>query len=183
MNWGHKLQNIPENGDKKNLWQVAKFCKNKNRDIPPLKHNGELYVSPEEKSELMAGQFESFHQNPYATNGSPLEATVNQAVRLMETLPAVIDPDDFPTPEELVTYKSKLKSSKAPGMDKITNTVTKQLPFQALKYMYLYHHMRLLKSLLLSGKMETCNRNTYPESWERPNIRFQLPTNKSSVCF
>lgn len=135
INWGHRMENLEDHGDRRQLWQIAKFCRNKCREIPPLKNGAELYVSAAEKAEHLASAFESFHQNPLNNNNAALESRVDRTVAVISS--GVIQPDsiNFPTPEELLTYTRHLKNMKAPGIDQVRNILIKQAPFQAIKYL------------------------------------------------
>lgn len=44
------------------------MLKSSNKIIPPLKVDDKLYITPAEKSEIIAREFNENHQNPLADN-------------------------------------------------------------------------------------------------------------------
>lgn len=135
QNWSHKLENLEERGDRKNLWQVTRFCKNKAREIPPLKAGGSTYISAMEKAELFADVFEKFHANPLCNSYSTFQSSVERTVTRIQQSTPEVSHEEYPTPEELLFYVKKLKTSKSPGNDGIRNILIKNLPSRGLKYL------------------------------------------------
>ena len=133
-NWSHRLQHLPQDDNKKSLWQITKFLKNRNRAIPPIKENDRVLITPEEKMEALANKFEEFHNNPLANNDPQSAATINSSVNDYLANETNVDPR-YPTVEETLTYVKQLKNAKAPGYDRINNTLLKKLPPQAIFYL------------------------------------------------
>ena len=77
---------------------------------------------------MLAAQFAAAHDNPLATDNTTFTTNVLHAVRT--TLARTVDPNsiDYPSEAEIKNQIKQLKSSKAPGLDKIHNTLIKRLP-------------------------------------------------------
>lgn len=63
-NWSRRLQDLPTDDNKKSLWRIAKFLKNRNRGVPALKNDDAILLTSEEKAEALADKFSEFHDNP-----------------------------------------------------------------------------------------------------------------------
>lgn len=133
-NWSHRLQNLPQDDNKKSLWKLTKFLKNRNRSVPPLKENNRILLTAEEKTEALANKFAQFHENPLESNDPQFTREVEQAVSNFLSDESNLEPN-YPTTEETMAYVRRLKRSKAPGIDKIHNTLIKCLPPQAIFYL------------------------------------------------
>lgn len=134
-NWSRRLSSFPQDDNKKSLWRVTKFLKNRNRAIPPLRDGDRTLITAEEKTEALANQFEKFHENPLATNDPQFASQVEQTVNDYLSNSPDVSEIDYPTIEEVTEYVKRLKSSKAPGIDKVHNTLIKRLPPQAIAHL------------------------------------------------
>lgn len=133
-NWSRRLHDLPQDDNKKSLWKLAKFLKNRNRAIPALRENDRILLTSEEKSEALASKFAEYHQNPLASHDPLFTDSVERSVSNYLSDRSNIDPG-YPTIEETTSYIRQLKRSKAPGMDRIHNTLIKNLPPQAIFYL------------------------------------------------
>lgn len=128
IDWSHKLREIPTDGNRIELFQVAKFIRRRGKDIPPLKVGDEIFATPQEKADCLAETFANAHSNPLATNQPAFTRSIENAVN--EILSSGIDPNSVQLPpiQDTDDYIRKLKNRKAPGMDQINNTLLKNLP-------------------------------------------------------
>lgn len=132
--WSHRLQELPVDDNKKSLWKIARYLKNKNRGVPALEENDTLLLTSEEKAESLASKFSEFHDNPLGPNNPSFTNRVQSTVSAFMSNPSDESPE-YPTIEETSLYIKQLKRSKAPGMDRIHNTLVKNLPQCAILYL------------------------------------------------
>lgn len=133
------------------MWNVAKFLRNRVREIPPLKSENVTFVAPLEKAQALADKFEQFHNNPLSNEIPGFTSSVKSTVNIV--LNSVLDTSaiDYPNAEKIDQYIRKLKINKAPGPDCVPNILLKRLPYQGLKYLtLLITDQRLLKIELFS---------------------------------
>lgn len=133
-NWSRRLQNLPEDDNKKNMWKIVKFLKNRNRNVPALENGDSILITAEEKAEALARKFSEFHDNPLSSNDPVFTAHVDGTVDDFLSNPPT-DTPDYPTVAETVSYIKQLKRTKAPGMDRIHNTLIKNLPQCGIIYL------------------------------------------------
>lgn len=136
-NWSKRLNSLPQDDNKKSLWRLTKFLKNRNRSVPPLKSDDRTLITAEEKAEALANKFADFHENPLSNNDPQFTAEVEQTVTDFLSVDPDLNDLDFPNQEEIMANVKRLKTSKAPGMDKVHNTLIKRLPPQAISYLTL----------------------------------------------
>lgn len=134
VNWNHKLESLPYDDNYRSLFKTAKFLKNRDRTIPPLKDHDTLLITAQEKADTLADQFEKNHTNPLeednTTHTKHVEAKVKrfkQNCPVNQNLRQRQKPK-YTTVIELINITKKMKNSKAPGMDKIHNSLVKKLP-------------------------------------------------------
>lgn len=137
INWSHKLQSLSHPENRNQLWKTAKFLKNKNQTIPPLKENGQIYLTSQEKTDILAENFASYNDNPLKNDNPSFTSYINS--RANEIVSERIEEHSilYPSEEELKTLIGKMKSSKAPGNDKIHNKLLKQLPSSGVSFLNL----------------------------------------------
>lgn len=121
QNWNHKLT-IHSGDGNKGLWQVCKFLKNKNRQLPPLKAESGTLITAQEKSNALASQLSKMHENPLADHDPTFTERVHDEVE--NHVLRAVDPEsiNFPTTAEIVRHIKSIKNSKAPGLDRIHTT-------------------------------------------------------------
>lgn len=123
-NWSRMLEKLPNDDNKKSLWRLTKYLKNKTREIPPLSINGNMLLTNEEKSEALADKFEEFHQNTLAhEHPHHTDHVATQVTTFLEE--QSLSEPVYTTPEEIHQYIRKLKTSKAPGQDRVHNNLLK----------------------------------------------------------
>lgn len=156
-NWSHRLKSVSNDENRKGLWQLAKFAKNRNRLIPPLKNGDDLAITGEEKSELLASTFANAHENPLHLEDSDFTNEVEDSINEFLNDSTTMDSIDMPDISEIESIIRKLKSSKSPGFDRINNRHIKHLPRKGIL---------LLQLIILS-----CLRLSYfPDIWKIANI-------------
>lgn len=106
------------------LWSTVKRITGEKMEIPPLKCNNEKAYSDLEKAEILADQLErTFRPHPIT------EHNHNQMVEDFMSKPEYLAPSkiEFISPSEVMKVIKRLKPRKAPGYDKISNKIIKQL--------------------------------------------------------
>jgi len=153
-NWNKKLADIkPSN---QSVWKTARFLKNSNKTMPPLKVNQHLCITNSEKANAIADTFESNHKNPLENNNPNF---TNETDDIVERF---INEDDdqiaeYPDIEEIETIVQGLKNPKAPGRDTIKNSMIKMLPNRG-KYYILFIITACIKL------------RYFPDSWKHANV-------------
>ena len=129
-NFNHFLSSIPAHQQtSSSLWKTSKFLKNRNNFMPPLRTDSQTFITPQEKSNVLAEQFSTNHQNPLETNNVSFTRYVNNTVnRFMQHSQNQIPSTDLTDVNEVSECIKRLKNSKAPGLDKIHNNLIKKLP-------------------------------------------------------
>lgn len=157
-NYSHMLSQIDKNDSYVKLWQTTKFLKNRGKQIPALKVEDRTLLTPEEKSNALAHQFNKNHDNPLANNNISHTRHVNTTVNRFLTQNQSQDPNTLFTDESEVKFTiSKLKRSKAPGLDKMHNDLMKNLPPNGFTY--------------LTFIMNCCLRLSYfPVNWKKAKV-------------
>lgn len=132
--WSRRLQDLPTDDNKKSLWKIEKFLKNRNRGVPGLKQGDSILLTSEEKAEALANKFSEFHDNPLRNANAVFTTSVEDAVN--EYLSDLTDvTPEYPEVSETISYVKRLRNSKAPGRDRVHNTLIKHLPQRALIYL------------------------------------------------
>lgn len=155
-NWGIKLQNLKDDDHRKSLWKIQKFLKNRNRQIPTLTHDSIKAITATEKAELLASQFELFHNNPLHNNDPVFTSHINETVNDYLASNNTEEPN-FPSVGEITEQINSLKTSKAPGNDRIHNSLLKNLPRSAMKHL----------ATILIACMTFCY---FPNDWKCANV-------------
>ena len=156
MNWAAKLSQIEPNN--RDLYQTTKFLKKRNKFLPPFKINSDILLTAQEKTDALAAQFESAHQNPLADIHPAFTLKINDEIESFIAAPIPAN-NTFTEPSiRLIKYLIiKLKNRKAPGKDRINNTFIKNLPPLANKYIHLI--------------ISLCMRNSYfPNQWKYAKV-------------
>lgn len=116
----------------KPFWKVAKLLKKRPTPVPPLKVNGALLVSPQEKVNAIAGKLVEAHHHG-AGMVSPHEAAVQQSMRELDDLTNAVPFPGRITENELRAAVKSGRNMKAPGEDGIFNLVLKKLTGKAYR--------------------------------------------------
>lgn len=167
-NWAHSVGNIPSDDNHRKLWQTTRFLKNRCRKLPVLKQSNVTAITPQEKANVLASQFAKAHQNPLATHDPSHTTTTNVAANEILLSQEQPTPTELPRTQEIQNYVKKLRNSKAPGMDKVHNTLLKHLPWSGLRY--------------LTAVVIACMQHCYfPNCWKHANvIPIRKPGKKAS---
>lgn len=168
INWAHKLRDIPLEGNRVKLFSVAKFIKRRGQNIPPLKADGEIYSTPQEKADCLANTFATAHNNPLADDLPEFTAEVEAAVS--EILNESTDPSTIPLPpiSDTENFIKKLKNRKAPGYDGINNILLKKLPRSGVLFIHLIM-ISCIKLCYFPSKWKTANVLAIPKPGKPPN--------------
>ncbi|KAL9694799.1 hypothetical protein quinque_014084 [Culex quinquefasciatus] len=150
QHFSNNIRNL-ENGAK-DVWKISRALRNQVKYSPPLQAGDTLKASPDEKANLLAENFVRAHRNPAPgdpATTSAVEVSVQQIVNStfpLESVPVI-------RPKEIARIIKSLKPKKAPGMDKIRNTLLKRLPRKGL--------------VMLTLIVNACFRISYfPSSWK-----------------
>lgn len=155
-NWSRMLENLPEDDNKRSLWRLSRYLKNKSREIPPLSVDDKILLTEEEKTKALADKFEEFHQNTLAGDDpNHTNEVTSQVTRYLADQASSVPA--YPTPEEVHQYIRKLKSSKAPGHDRVHNNLLKQLPYKAIIYL----------NFIISACFKLCY---FPTEWKTAKV-------------
>ncbi|GFW84556.1 probable RNA-directed DNA polymerase from transposon X-element [Trichonephila clavipes] len=129
--WNAKLESLETQDN--SLWHMQKYFRKKRSDIPNLTGPNGIASNDEQKANLIANTL----IDNYTENKRPGKHTTNidsdvtnTLTRFFSTpLSSFISPTD---PDEICEYMKKLKNSKAPGIDNITNKMIKKFPFKII---------------------------------------------------
>lgn len=128
--WNNLLKNMKP-GDKK-FWAASKNLRGKtNSFTTKLIVNNTTVITPEEKANALADEFQKSHQlTSHMRN--PIDRKVKQSVTKLKNI------QQFPienaiTSQEVSTIIKGLKPSKSPGLDNISNRLLKNLPPKAIQ--------------------------------------------------
>ena len=115
-------------------------------------------LTAQEKADALAAQFECALQNPLADVLPAFTQKVNDEIESFIAAP--IPSNEIFTEPSITRIKSiirKLKNTKAPGKDKICNSLIKKLPPLAIKYIH--------------SIISLCMRNSYfPNQWKHAEV-------------
>lgn len=118
-NFGRWIEEIPEMDDTHKTFRVAKLLKNKTNFMPPLKSEGRIFLTPFEKSELLADQFEENYANPL--RGSNISHTRHVESRVRRYFQHCETQPEYVRLQEVEMEVRRVKRKKAPGDDDIHN--------------------------------------------------------------
>lgn len=157
-NWAHKLRSIKPGNQ--SVWNVARFLKNGNRILPPLKDGNFIATTNMEKANKLAETFEANHNNPRGNIYSFLDLKIEDSVNafLAEPIDFQIYPEiAIPPLEEMQRIIKMLPNKKAPGNDDIRNCMMKNLP----EIGFIQLHRLLSACIKLSY---------FPSSWKSADV-------------
>ena len=150
QHFSNNIRNL-ENGAK-DVWKISKALRKKVKYSPPLKDGDTLKASPAEKANLLADNFARAHCNP--SPGDPATSSaVDGSVQQTENSTFPVESVPIIRPKEIARIIKSLKPKKAPGEDKIRNTLLKRLPRKGL--------------VMLTKIVNACLRTShFPTSWK-----------------
>ncbi|KAL9707286.1 hypothetical protein quinque_010804 [Culex quinquefasciatus] len=150
QHFSNNIRNL-ENGAK-DVWKISKALRNQVKYSPPLQAGDTLKASPVEKANLLADNFARAHRNP--SPGDPATCSaVEESVQLIADSTFPVESVPVIRPKEIARIIKSLKAKKAPGEDKIRNTLLKRLPRKGL--------------VMLTLIVNACLRTSYfPSSWK-----------------
>lgn len=115
----------------KQLFRPTKFLKNQIKSIPVLKVQGKKLITNPKKCETLADNFQDKFQ-PTGSMTNAMAKKVNAEIRKLQE--PVIDEYEVElfSMNNLKYCISRLKNSKAPGLDQVFNRCIKKFPDEAL---------------------------------------------------
>ena len=116
------------------LFQFSKSLKNKKISTPPLILNNSVAYSNNEKAEFLAQSFLDCHRTTLAIK-SNMESNVCRTYREIKQKKNNFPVNEFIRVEQIIEKIKYLKIHKAPGEDKISNLIIKNLPVNFLKFL------------------------------------------------
>lgn len=155
-NFNNMLSSITTENHNHKMWQLTRFLKNRHKFIPPLKLNDTTLITPAEKSNALANEFKSNHENPLSSHNISHTRHVN---RMVNEFMSGGDITDIETTNatEISEMARKLKNPKAPGFDKVNNRLIKMLP--PIGFIY------------LAMIINSCFHHAYfPQSWKHAKM-------------
>lgn len=158
QNFNNMLSQISADDQNRSLFQTSKFLRNRNNHMPPLKSDNQTFITAQEKADLLASQFAENHTNPLSdTNRSHTAFVQRSTNRFLNRSEPDENTIDLAYPDEIRSICKKLKNSKAPGVDKVHNTLIKHLPCIGILY--------------LTMIINSCLRLSYfPDNWKHAEV-------------
>lgn len=153
MRWNNLLSTFDKAS--KPFWKITKIIKNRSSNIPPLKLNDNLFITPTEKANILADTFSLNHTISMHLSDAVTETEVAGSIQELSRTP-VLNPCQTNANKVSELIKG-LKSKKSPGMDNINNKLLKALPPSGIKY--------------LTFIFNACLRNCYfPNCWKTAKV-------------
>lgn len=131
--WDAKLSKIDHRDN--SVYHLARNLKRKHSEMPPLRIDSDtLAYTDEGKTQLLAKQFFDVHDRAFNLS-STNQRKVNKCIRKLNS--KTIDTSNIKQIDLSVVklHLINLKTRKAPGADKISNLLLKNLPEMALSFM------------------------------------------------
>lgn len=138
------------------FWKVAKILKSKPHQVPPLKFNNDLLVSPLDKANAIAVSFSENHLIG-SHMVSPMEEAVSDTLATLVNTPCYVPANKRISTEEVAAALKGAKNMKAPGFDSIFNLVLKHLSVSTLS-----HITRILNKCM--------DLNYFPSCWKMAKV-------------
>lgn len=133
--WSLMLQNVNVRGGSNKLWKTAKIIKNQVKCTPPLKVDGQIFLTDNDKAEALSDQFLKSHEITLNHRNRKTDKEVRSSIDLLNSSPPnPMDPAILTKPAEIKHVIRRLKNNKAPGPDQIPNVLLKKLPLKAIVY-------------------------------------------------
>ena len=128
--WEEKLEKLNPNDN--SLWKMTKIFKKEYNHIPILEKNNKEAVTPREKAEMLATQYENVHDIDLKNNTPFQQQVIEKVKKHMEETTITDAYKHFTNPKEIKIEINRLPSKKAPGIDNIQNIVLKRLTRKAI---------------------------------------------------
>jgi hypothetical protein len=152
--WQQTLQRL-NTTSMKDTWRITKSLTNTSHQVPPLKHNGNIAITNQEKVNMFADTLEEvFTANPDVDTNFTVSTEQVVTTFLKQPLQVSIRPTNHSEIEWIIRH---LKSRKAAGPDGIQNIILKHLPRLVLKFIEKIFN----KSLAL---------NYFPAQWKEAKV-------------
>lgn len=146
----------------KKMWKTAKIIKKQMKYTPPLKAEDKVYITDNEKAEVLGDQFAISHDITPNYRNRQIDREIRNSINLLENSPPnLIEPSNLTKPAEIKDVLKRLKNKKAPGKDRIPNLVLKRLPLKAIVYMtYIINSFTESIGLVPNAKVEEIKKET-----------------------
>lgn len=128
VNWSFKLQDLPTDGDRVKLFDLAKFIRRRAKHLPPLKVDDNVLITPQEKADQLALNFAEAHANPLAADDPDFTAIIEARANQLLNEPTDLAATRLPNISATDQIIKRLKTRKAPGLDHVNNILLKNLP-------------------------------------------------------
>lgn len=135
--WENKLRKItPQNPT--SMWKIAKALKNKNskRNIPALSSPQGLTFSDIDKANSLAETFHQIHKQTHELSDRETNSIVENSIQEINRTTTTTPASDLTSPMEIKAIIKNFNANKAPGEDKITNKILKNLPKKSILQIY-----------------------------------------------
>lgn len=133
--FGLMLENVNTRDGSNKLWKTAKIIKNQIKYTPPLKSNGKVFLTDNEKAEALSDQFAKSHEITLNYRNRKIDKEVGDSINLLHSSPPnAMDAAILTKPTEIRCSIKRLKNKKAPGPDQIPNVLLKKLPLKAIVF-------------------------------------------------
>lgn len=116
------------------FWKLAKILKSKPQQMPALKVDDTLLITPEEKSNAIAQHFVASHKLGSAMT-SPMEPAVQETIATLNNTRCYVPNEKKITVDEISAALKNSKNMKAPGFDSIFNILLKHLSSRTLTHL------------------------------------------------
>lgn len=151
----------------KKLFKMSKCLKRRSGQTPPLKVDGKRIIDNTEKADALAKVIADSHSlthSPIPRNR--FEREVFRESASLDQQPPELNPEDLISIRSLRRAIRLLKGGKAPGLDKISNTLIKHLPNKVIVYI-----IHLFNACLKVGY--------FPKNWKIAKITCLKKPNKN----
>lgn len=165
-NFGEMLKKLDPGSNQ--FWKISRCLRNHVKYNPPLKVNGEIIVSSNQKAEAFAASFAAAHINTLEGDAETT-SRVNSTMDRINQAECIVNPGVLAKPKEILSIIRSMKTKKAPGPDGIRNVILKHLPKKAL--------------VALTKILNACLRLAYfPLKWKHASVIAIPKPNKNITC-
>lgn len=164
--WNNLLNSLPKASTK--FWNISKIIKKKNKCIPSLKQNGTVYITNNQKTEILAQTFVLNHTISSDLSDQNTKRIVSQSIDMVENHSQLTN-NILVSVSSVKAIIKQLKAKKSPGIDGVSNCCLKKLPFKGLQLL-----CRIYNSCL--------NQCYFPLVWKQSKIIAIPKPGKDSSC-